>query len=156
MLAFERRWAEAVLAGFAPPDGPGLAPAVGSVDYVGTVQRMMDASTRIAAWGLRIAIWIAALSPMWLLGRLRTVRTLRPAERAEALDRLLQHRFRMVRELTLLLKLSACMALFRVPALRKRSHYDRPEEGTGVEESGERLRVRLPVTDDDAKERTVA
>lgn len=158
MLSFERQWAIAVLEGFAPVEGPGLAPREGEVDYLTTIQKMMRASTAKAAFGLRVALWIVAFSPVWLFGRLRTVGALSREHRAELLGRLLAHRNFLVRELTLLLKLSACMAMFARPALRARSRYDRPAglDYDGVEESGERPKMRLPVVEDGASGHKVA
>ena len=149
MLAFERRWAVAVLEGFAGADGVGLAPHDDDVEYLDTMQKMMRASTAKAAFGLRVGLWIAALAPIWLLGRFATLGSVARARRAEILARLLTHRFFLVRELTLLLKLSACMAIFAHPGLRDRSNYDRTEllDYDSVGESGERPRVRLQVVD---------
>ncbi|MEB2314409.1 MAG: hypothetical protein OZ921_17940 [Sorangiineae bacterium] len=119
MLAFEERWAVAVLREFAPAGGPGFSPRDGEVDYLAAFRRMMRASTRTAALGLRVALWIAALAPIWLLGKLRTFGGLARERRAELLARLLGHRSYVVRELTLVLKMSACMALFRGHAPRR-------------------------------------
>jgi hypothetical protein len=118
---------------------------------------------------MRLALTFCALSPLWLAGRLRRFNSLGGAERAALLDRLLHHRIWMIAELTLLLKLCACMALFRSTTLRERSQYDSHEKGGGlpvahedsdelsaeVLESGERLRRSLPVVDD-AREEEVA
>lgn len=147
MLAFERTWAVSILEGFAPTDGPGLAPVAGEADYLGSIQKMMRASTAKAAFGLRIGLWIAALAPVWLMGKLSTIRDLSPSGRADLLRRLLAHRSFIVRELTLLLKLGACMAIFAHPGLRARSNYDRHEEleFDTVGESGERPKVKLAV-----------
>ena len=149
MLALEQRWVVAVLEGFAPTEGPGLAPPTGEVPYLATMQKMMRASTAKAALGLRLGLWIAALAPVWLFGKMRTMASLPQAHRAELLARLLAHRSFIVRELTLLLKLSACMAMFSRPALRERSHYDRAEglDYDTVGESGERPKVRLAVVE---------
>lgn len=153
MLAMERRWAVAVLEGFAPVGGSGLAPREGEVDYLSTIQQMMRASTAKAAFGLRVGLWIAALAPLWLLGKAKTLGSLSRERRAELLAKLLEHRFFLVRELTLLLKLSACMAMFARPALRGRSNYDRTVglDYESVEDSGERPRMgktRLAVVAD--------
>lgn len=126
MLAFEKKWARDVLGGFAPVGGPGFAPRPGEVDYGDAAQRMMRATTRRAAFGLRIALWIAVWAPLWLLGRLETFSALSLEKRSEVLRRLLSHRLYVVRELTLFLKMTACMALFGLPALRQRSRYDSP------------------------------
>lgn len=149
-MAFEERWAGAVLAGFAPPsESPhetGLAPRDGEVDYLVAMREMMRKGTSLSRLGFRAALFIAALSPFWMRFRFRTFVSLAPAERAEMLARLLRHRIFMVRELMLLLKLCACMALFRSDAIRARSGYDRADEDEmprAVLDSGER--VRLPI-----------
>jgi hypothetical protein len=126
MLAFEKKWARDVLGGFAPVGGPGFAPHAGEVDYGDAAQRMMRATTRKAALGLRIALWLAVLAPLWLLGSLQTFGALSLEKRSEVLRRLLSHRLYAVRELTLFLKMTACMALFSLPSLRQRAHYDLP------------------------------
>ncbi|MCS6798522.1 MAG: hypothetical protein NZ898_08325 [Myxococcota bacterium] len=144
MLRFERRWAHDVMSSFAPPGGPGLAPDPGRVDFVGALRTQMRASTPLAALGLRLAVWMAALAPLWTLGRLRTIRGLRPAERAAVLARLLRSRLYLVRELTLFLKLAACFALFRVPELRAQSHYD-PAQADEGPPAASGVRRRLPV-----------
>ncbi len=143
MLAFERRWAVSVLEGFAPVEGPGLAPAEGEVDYLGAMTEMRRAGTRIAAMGFRIALWLTAISPILVEGRLRLLPSLDRPARAALLDKLLSHRVFLVRELCLLMKLCACMALFRVPSLRVRSQYDAEEETGDAFESGPRERVPL-------------
>lgn len=129
MLAFEKRWAKEVLGGFAPVGGPGFAPRAGEVDYCDAVQRMMRATTRRAALGLRIGLWLAVLAPLWLLGRLETFGALSREKRSEVLRRLLSHRLYVVRELTMFLKMSACMALFSLPSLRQRAHYELSPSG---------------------------
>ncbi len=127
MLAFEERWAVAVLAEFAPAGGPGFSPREGEVDYLGALRGMMRASTRTAALGLRLALWITALAPLWLLGKVQTFRGIARERRTEILQRLLNHRFYIVREMVLVLKMSACFALFRVGSLRERSRYESPK-----------------------------
>ncbi len=161
LTGFERNWADAMIGGFAPAGGPGLAPALGQVDYVGAFELMRRSTTRLAAFGMRLALWLSVLGPIVVWGRATTALALSPERRAALLGEMLTHRFMIVRELTLLLKLSASFAMFRVPALRARSHYDdaqlarTPATELGsvlisdshdeLEESGERERVRLPL-----------
>lgn len=133
MTAFERRWTAAVLEAFAPPGGPGLAPRPGEVDYVATFATLMRRTRPAAAWGLRLAIWLAALAPFWLRGRLHTVTGLTHEARARLLDELLRHRSFPVRELTLLLKVSAAMALLGTPSVRARSGYDHVQAANEIE-----------------------
>jgi hypothetical protein len=148
MLSFERRWARHLLASFAPVGSAGLAPVEGEVDYVQALVRMMRGATPLAALGLRLALWLAALAPIWLWGRLATVTKLASERRTELLAQLLGHRAFAVRELTLLLKLCAAMALLGTPSVRARSGYDTAPERISVRPSShpERAdRVRLPI-----------
>jgi hypothetical protein len=145
MFAFERRWAHSILEAYAPYDTPsGLAPQRGEVDYVRTLTRIMAASQQRAALGLRVGIWIAVFAPIWLWGRLRLATSLAMEERARLLGQLLSHRFFLVRELALLLKLGASFALMGTAAVRARTRYDHRPGTTeldheDVAESGERL-----------------
>ena len=142
MTRWELRWAKHLLGAFAPSGGPGLAPLPGEVDYESAFMRMRRHATPIAALGLRVALWMAALAPMWLWGRLATVSKLASERRSELLRQLLSHRTFAVRELTMLLKLAATMALLGTPSVRARSGYD-SVQAPAVVESG--VRVKLPV-----------
>jgi hypothetical protein len=152
MFAFERRWAQSILEAYAPFDGAtGLVPQRGEVDYVRTLERMMAASQKKAALGLRVGIWIAIFAPIWMWGRLRLATSLGIADRARMLAQMLAHRLFLVRELSLLLKLGAAFALMGSAAVRARTGYDRRPGDTlldheDVKESGERLvKARLAV-----------
>jgi len=128
MTALERRWAGQILSAFAPASSPGLAPRTGEVDWMGALALLRARSTRLAALGLRVAIWMVALAPLWHTRVLRTIHALAPEARAKLLSSLLSHRSFAVRELTLLLKLSASLAMFASDSLRARSGYDRHVE----------------------------
>jgi hypothetical protein len=141
MLSFERRWAKSLLSAFAPAGGPGLSPLENEVDYVGVLLRMKREATPLAALGMRVAIWIGALAPLWLWGKLATVTELARERRPELLRELLGHRVFAVRELTLLLKLCAAMALLGAPTVRLRSGYDHVKPAAKIE-TGVRLRIK--------------
>jgi hypothetical protein len=143
MMAFEKRWARQLLSAFAPSGGPGLSPRRDEVDYLRVLTRMRREATPIAAFGLRLAIWIAALAPLWLWGKLTTISKLAIEHRTELLRELLSHRAFAVRELVTLLKLSAAMALLGTPSVRARSGYDQVQAAAAEADSS--LRVRLPV-----------
>jgi hypothetical protein len=152
MLSFERRWARHVLAAFAPTGGPGLAPALEEVDYQDVFARMLRGASPWAAMGLRLALWIAALAPIWLWGRLTTVTKLAAERRPELLRQLLHHRAFAVRELTLLLKLCAAMALLGTPSVRARSGYDLAADVRSISPAAAgaarvHLRVGVPVSE---------
>src|SRR5271169_71192 len=92
LFPFERRWAVAVLEGFAPPGGPGLAPRPGEADFLGTHLRIYEASGRGGRLALRMAVFVTALSPLWLFERVATFAGLPPEGRAVFLSRLLKMR----------------------------------------------------------------
>jgi hypothetical protein len=159
LTGFERSWADAMVGSFAPTTGAGLAPALGEVDYVSAFELMCRSTTRLAAFGMRLALWMSVIAPVFVWGRATTALALSSERRAVLLGEMLTHRFMIVRELTVLLKLCASFAIFRVAALRARSHYDdaqleRVERATpasqllsdahdDLEDSGERVRLPL-------------
>jgi hypothetical protein len=124
MLAIERDWARVVLSGFAGSDR-GFVP--GEVDYFYAARRFTQAGSQKAALGLRFAVLMAMTAPLWMWGKLRTLKSYAPEERSRLLDEMLRHRIFFVRELCLLLKLVACMAIFRSSEARARAGYDRPK-----------------------------
>ena len=124
MTRFELRWVAAIFEAFAPISGPGLAPRAGEVDWVSSFVRMRAAGTALASFGVRLGLWIAALSPLWMCGRWSTMAGLGVDERAQLLGRLLEHRVFAVRELTMLLKIAACFALLGTPSVRERAGWD--------------------------------
>ncbi len=161
MMAFERRWAESILEGFAPPGGPGLSPRTGEARYADAMERMISGATRTAALGFRLALWLAVVAPVLLWGRLTFTPRLAIGERARMLAELLRHKSFLVRELVLLLKIAAAFALFARPELRAASNYDRgahvaTETAEQIEESGERKRVHLAVVPAPERGREVA
>jgi hypothetical protein len=77
------------------------------------------------ALALRASLWMAWLSPAWMLGRPRSFGGVDEATRVLLLERLLKHRFYVVRMATSLLKLTLCMAALGDPAvLRALAAYD--------------------------------
>jgi len=146
MLFWEKRWLLAVLEGFAPDDGGKLALNQLGIDYLGAFRVIRRASTPRAALGLHLALWIAALAPLWLERRWCSIASLGIEARAALLQRLLCHRSYIVRELTTLLKLVACMAMFGIDAIQLRSGFDTSAALYAQEASGTRRRApHLPV-----------
>jgi hypothetical protein len=142
MTRFEQNWTADVLTAFTVDGGQGLTPRQGEVDYLGTFGRMRRGSTALAALGLRLAIWMVALAPLWALGKLATFSTLARRERCELLGRLLVHHNFAVRELTMLLKLTAAIALLGTASVRARSGYDKALARPGID-SGDRLHLTM-------------
>jgi hypothetical protein len=143
MTHLEQTWTADVLTAFSHNAEPALTPLPGEVDYVSAFKRMRRGSTALARLGLRAAIWMVALAPLWFLGRVATFSRLGRNERTELLRRLLIHPSFIVRELTLLLKLTAAMALLGTVSVRARSGYDAAPNNRPQQESS--VRVHLPL-----------
>ena len=132
MAWIEDSWAPIVLSSFAG-SGRGFVVDAREVDYLAGTQRFMSAASEKANLGLRVAFAIAMTAPFWLTFRFRTLRTLAPEERSAIMARLLLHPIFFVRELTLLLKLVACLGIFRSAEALARTDYERPlPEATGT------------------------
>jgi hypothetical protein len=147
MTRFEQDWTSDVLAAFTQDEAQGLSPLPGEVDYVKTFRRMRGGATGLCALGLRVAIWMVAFAPLWLHGRLLTFSKLARGERTQLLGRLLAHHSFAVRELTMLLKLTAAMALLGTASVRARSGYDAVQAPARSESV---VRRQLPVLNVDA------
>lgn len=132
MAWIEETWAPVVLSSFAG-SSRGFVVHDTEVEWLASTRRFMSAASDKANLGLRVAFAIAMTAPLWMSLRFRTLRGLTPEERSRVMERLLVHPIFFVRELTLLLKLVACMAIFRSAAARARTDYDRPlVEATGT------------------------
>lgn len=68
--------------------------------------------------GLRAAIWLVALAPLFFLGRLRTITSLAPHERQRVLERLLSSPIYVIRQLCVGLKAMASLFFALSPAAR--------------------------------------
>lgn len=133
-------WAGLVLPSFAGSDA-GFTVREGEVDYLAGLARFMGSASEKAKLGIRFAFFLAVTTPVWVGGRLRGFASLSPTERSEHLDAMSRHRIFLVRELCLLLKLIACMAIFRAPSTRARTGYD----GDELASRAARPRRALPV-----------
>jgi hypothetical protein len=141
LSSIERSLAPIVLGSFAPLTAPGgFAIAPGEVDWIGGLDRFLSAASDKARLGIVVAMTLFFFSPIFTLGRLCTLAGATATERALAMERLLSHRILLVREMGLLVKLVACMAMFRVASLRARTNYDDPGH-QAVPENRTRLRV---------------
>lgn len=125
MIAIEKRWAEAVLSGFTAGGSGSAALPLEDVDYPGAIASLVDHGNPISAVGVRLALLAMATAPAWHWGQPRTMVELEPAERVTLLTELLTHRTFAVRELAILMKIQAAMALYGSPAVRQASTYGR-------------------------------
>lgn len=131
LLAFERKNVHAILEAFAPYETEqGLAPQVGEVDYVQAYEIIADSGTSRARIGVRAALWVTLLAPIWMGIAFCSMRSLPIEKRAEIIDRMLASDTFLVRELALLMKIGAAFALMGTRSVRARSNYDRKQGET--------------------------
>lgn len=126
MFEREKRWAGVVLSSFAGSDA-GFT-AAEDVDYVAGATLYLSRASEKARLGLRFAFVLAYTAPLWMFVRFSTLGGLEREERARVMAVMGRHRVFAIRELCLLLKLVACFAIFRSPASRARSGYDRESD----------------------------
>lgn len=115
-----------VLSSFAPVGAGGLVLRDDEVDWAGAWTRFVQSMNGKARLGARLALLIAMSAPLWTMGRLTSLAKLSADKRMSALDALLTHRLYLFRELALMLKVCACLAMFRSADVRARTSYDRP------------------------------
>jgi hypothetical protein len=113
-----------ILEGFAPPQNAGLSPRDATPDWARTIDLMMDAGTPLAMFGLYAAFFIALVAPIFTIGTPKLMTGLDVQARSEVLDAMLKSKIFFVRELSMLLKIAASMALLGCEPIRAQSHYD--------------------------------
>lgn len=69
--------------------------------------------------GLRFALFAAVFYPLWASLRPRTLFALSGEEQVQALEQMARSRFYIVRELPMLLKMTACLGFFGLPEIQR-------------------------------------
>jgi hypothetical protein len=108
LFAFERAWTDAAFDAIYP-DGTALGHGVLAMHparFLDGVLRDVPAEQSI---GLRLALWLVALAPLFTIARLGTIASIGPAERTRVLERLLASPVYAVRQLVLSLKAMATL-----------------------------------------------
>lgn len=126
LLEFERAWADAAFDAIYPEPPSSTDGAASKRHLVHGIRRMhpaqfLDETIAEAplepAIGLRLALWLVALSPIFLLRTFGTIASVRGDVRVRAIELLLASRIYAVRQLTLSLKALATMLYARSPAI---------------------------------------
>ncbi len=77
---------------------------IGGMDVPGFLAGAMRRLPFRAALGLRAAVWLAALAPLFAAGRFATIAGLRPTEREKVVTKLFASRWYSLRSLMMILK----------------------------------------------------
>jgi hypothetical protein len=100
----ENAWAKAALSAMFPGSPETGFEGIAAMDVSGYLDDVMRTRPFKATLGLRAAIWLVALAPLFALGRMTTIVGLAPPDRERLLDVLLASRAYSVRMLAMLLK----------------------------------------------------
>jgi hypothetical protein len=101
----ELRWARAAFECIFPSNACRELPiGIALLDIEGFLADVRTRAPAEAALGLRIAIWIVGLAPIFVLGRLATIASLAVDDRERVLRALLANRIYAIRQLVVLLK----------------------------------------------------
>jgi hypothetical protein len=120
LTAFENAWAGAALGAMFPGSGEVGLDGIGGMDVAGFLRAMMRRLPLRSALGLRAAVWIAALAPLFELGRATTITRLKPSDRERLVVRLVKSRLYVVRSLVLMLKTFGALLYVSDASVRSR------------------------------------
>jgi hypothetical protein len=130
LARFEERWAEAALGAIFPGSLEDGFADIRGMDVWGFLRQVVRAAPARAALGLRLAIWMCALAPLFVLGKLSTLAGLAAAEREKAIGRLAASSFYFVRSLVLILKTMGALLYAGDDAVRARMDARRPKSAS--------------------------
>jgi hypothetical protein len=127
LTQFENRWAEAALGAIFPGSrDEGLADIL-AMDVPGFLSRVMRTVPFQAALGLRVAIWLVALAPLFVLGRFATIARLALPERESVVARLVASQRYAVRSLVMILKTMGALLYAGDDGVRARMQRPTPQ-----------------------------
>ena len=118
MTNLERNWARAALATMFPSGAHPNVPGADKVDGGASLEDVCRTVPPRVALGLRAAVWLVALAPLFVVFRLRTLPGLESDVRERVVLALLSSRLYVVRQLTLLLKAFGALIFVAAPGVR--------------------------------------
>jgi len=116
----ELSWAEASMGAIFPGSSESGLAGIQAMDLRGFLAQVMRVVPFQAALGLRLAVWLVALAPLFVLGRLRTIARLSLEDREKVVARLVASRAYAIRSLVLILKTMGALLYAGDDAVRAR------------------------------------
>lgn len=126
LARFEHRWAEAAMGAIFPGSSETGLGDIRGMDVPRFLREVMRCVPFQTALGLRLAIWLVALAPLFVLGRLATIAGLALADREKVVGVLVTSRSYGVRSLVLILKTIGALLYAGDDAVRARMAVPRP------------------------------
>ncbi len=119
LTRIEEGWARAVFGAMFPAGAhPRLPHGADAADVAGSFNEVLERVPGRVSFGLRAALWLIALAPIFVVARLRTIAGLDEGAREKVVLTLLYSRFYYVRQLTLLLKAFGALFFVSSPEVR--------------------------------------
>lgn len=149
LSSLELGWAKAAFAGVFPSGAVPSLPGIEETDFASSLQALVKAAPPRAALGLRIALALSALAPLFVLGRFCTLARVDARGRTIVMRALLASSLYPIRQLAMLLKMVGALIIARVPQVRaamlaQRSVPVPAESGTRLIDGAELVRPRRP------------
>jgi hypothetical protein len=139
----ESRWAEAAMEAIFPGSSEMGLTDIGTMDVGGFLRDLMRDVPWKAALGVRLAIWLVALAPLFVVRRLATITQLGRADRERVVASLVASESYAIRSLVLVLKAVGALLYAADRGVRARMTPP-PKSGVvriGVKPSARRLTV---------------
>jgi hypothetical protein len=127
LTKLETRWAEAAMGAIFPGSRDAGLADIRAMDLRGFLSQVMATVPFQAALGLRLAVWIVALAPLFVLRRFATIAGLDQAGREKVIERLLVSRSYPVRSLVMILKTIGALLYAGDDAVRARMNAPAPK-----------------------------
>ena len=116
----ERRWRDTLLGAMIPGAPERSLPALGDFDTRAFWRQFGRVAPPLVRLGIRVAVWVITLAPLFVIGKLSLFRKLKAPDRERVLRRLGDSRFYLLRQLVLAVKALACFAYFHQAPVRAR------------------------------------
>lgn len=119
LTSMEIRWVGAALSAFFPSADRGSLPVgIESLDVGAHFRQVFALAPLEPVLGLRLAIWLVALAPIFVLRRARTIAGLSHADREKVMTALLASPIYAVRQLVIALKAIGALLYCAAPEVR--------------------------------------
>ncbi len=132
-------WATAEFGTIFPGSDEQGVPGIATMDIAGFLAEVCRQVPLKAALGLRIAIWIVALAPLFILGRFVTFASLATPDREKVLDTLLASKSYPIRSLVMILKTMGALLYGADPVVRARMYARPANANSAPASSGKKL-----------------
>src|SRR5262249_32692452 len=127
LTRLENTWAEAAMVAIFPGSTEDGLTGIDRMDVRGFLIEVMRRVPFRAALGLRVAVWLVAFAPLFVLGRLTTITRLAQADREQLVGRLVASKSYVIRSLVLIIKTMGALLYAADDRVRARMQHATPK-----------------------------